>query len=1133
MSYAASGKLSPLAFFAFRALVFLTPIASVSWAQITTGALSGTVTDASGGVLVGAKVEVTNQGTGVVTPLVTNDAGLYRAVFLVPGTYSVRIQASGFRTFEAKDIVVELAREPVINAKLQIGEATQTVEVQGSAPLLVTDTSQISTNVQREIVMSLPGVQGGMDKLALTSPGVVVGFGNINSNGLLFSANGQRARSNNFLLDGQDNNDPTIAGPGYAFNALEAVGEYQVITNQYSAEYGRNAGAIVNIRVKSGTNAFHGAGTYFRRDDQNWTALDNIQKGVSGLKNPPKYLDSILGGQFEGPIVRNKVFFNIWTQREWVRQNASYIGTGSTLAPTPAGLQQLQAYFPNSIPLANYVKYGAYAQNIGTLALVPNSTVNQNITAPSGQVISVPFASLQRLVATPSDIWDAGAHADYHFSDKMQFTGKYYDQRNNTPYSASNGQAGYFIGSPSHSRQAGGSWIWAATPTMVNEFRFSFIKSEFDSFGGNTFGFDNLTQNIANATINGYLGYGLAYNLPQYRLVNSYQYQDNLSKQLGRHSLKMGFQFINDKIPIGFLPNVDGVYTYSNFQQYLNNTPATFAGAAGVTTEEPHELDQAYYFQDDFRFRPNLTLNLGLRYEYSGQPINLLNDETVARESNSQTAIWNPALPLSARTYPKYPAPSKDFAPRVGLAWTPTANGGLIGKLLGNNATVIRAGFAIAWDPAFYNLFLNGATAAPVVFAYTLNYTTGTYPAMPADITGANLQKIYAPPAGVDPRTLAQTLFASNFKNPYSESYTFGIQRQIGARMGLEIRYVGTQGVDQFATRNGNPYVAGFVSNGFGNILPSGVTPGVNPTCSACNGRVDPAYNVIRLRDNSAHSSYNGLQTAYTMRNLANQLTLTSAFTWSKTMDNISEVYTFTSSGSIVLAQNPFNVTSGERGLSNNNIPLAFSLTANWELPWLKKPDRWYNRLLGGWSIGAFEVAQAGRPMTVLQASTNLNVMEDAATVGLVGGSATLRPFLANPNAPLSSVGEFLPNGTLVNLANTSQQVSISNVHWIANTVAADKYFGTPFGVPRNTLTGPILQQLNLSVFKNFAIRENLRVQIRAEATNAFNHVNYPLPNLNVDVSTATTFLNPTYQEAGVSTNNPPRIIRLGVRIVF
>src|SRR5215471_16512246 len=292
---------------AVKALAFLIFSTAAIWAQITTGSLSGAVTDQSGGVLVAARVEVTNQDTGIASTLVTNDSGVERASFLIPGRYSVRTQADGFRNFEAKDVLVELGREAVVNAKLQIGEASQTVEVQGSAALLVTDTSQISTNVQKETVMTLPGVQGGMDRLALTAPGVVVGFGNINSNGLLFSANGQRARSNNFLLDGQDNNDPSIGGPGYFFGNLEALGEFQVITNQFSAEYGRNAGAIVNIRVKSGTNSFHGAGTYFRRDDQNWTALDNIQR-ASGLKTPPKYLDSILGGQFEGPVLKNKLF---------------------------------------------------------------------------------------------------------------------------------------------------------------------------------------------------------------------------------------------------------------------------------------------------------------------------------------------------------------------------------------------------------------------------------------------------------------------------------------------------------------------------------------------------------------------------------------------------------------------------------------------------------------------------------------------------------------------------------------------------------------------------------------------------------------------------------------------------------
>ncbi len=1115
---------SRIAFHTVRLLFALAVFVCASWAQITTGALSGTVTDPGGAVIVGAKVEVINQGTGVSTPLVTNDAGLFKAAFLAPGIYTVRVQAPGFRTFEAKGVVVELAHEPSVNATMEVGSVGETVQVEGSAPLLVTDTSQISTNVQAETVLTLPGVQGGVDRMALMSPGVVVGFGNINSNGLLFSANGQRARSNNFLLDGQDNNDPTIAGPGYSFSNLEAIGEYQVITNQYSAEYGRNAGAIVNIRVKSGTNAFHGVGTYLRRDDQNWTALDNVQH-LSKLTTPPKYLDSIFGGQFEGPVIRNKLFFNVWTQREWIRQNASYIGTGSTLAPTPDGLAQLQAYFPNSPTLANYVKYGVWAQKVGSVSIVPNSTVNQTITTPNGQTISVPFANVQRFVPTPQDIWDAGAHVDYHLSAGMQVTGKYYDQQNNTPFSASNGQAGYFIGSPSHSKQAGGSWIWTINPTLVNEFRFSFIKSEFDSFGGNTYGFDQLTQNIANVGITGYLGYGLAYNLPQYRLVNSYQYQDNLSKQAGRHALKMGFQFINDNIPLGFLPNVNGVYTYSNFQQYLNNTPSSFSGAAGIPTEKPHELDQAYYIQDDFRLRPNLTLNLGLRYEYSGQPINLLNQETVERESNASTAIWSTALPLSARTYPSLPSPTKNFAPRIGLAWTPQGGDGFLGKLLGKDATVIRSGFAMAYDPAFYNLFLNAATAAPVVFAYSLSGSTLTTP-MPSDITGANLQKVYAPPPGVDPRSLNQTLFAPNFKEPYSISYTLGIQRRFGNNMGFELRYVGTQGVSTFATRNGNPYIAGFVNNGFSNVLPAGVTPTVNPACSACAGRVVPDYGVIRLRDNSGHSTYNGLQTTYNIRDLFHQLTVQASFTWSKTMDNISEVYSFISSGSVVLAQDPFNVGAGERGLSNNNIPQALSITASWTMPWMKTNQRWYGRAAGGWTISMFEVFQTGRPMTPVQNNLNVNPLEDASAASLIGGGDSLRPFLANPNAPVRSVGEFL-NGNLVNLANTSQVVSINDVHWIYNNLAADKYFGTPFGVGRNVLQGPSLQRVDLSIYKDFAIREHMRMQIRGEATNAFNHPNFNVPNLYVDVSTATTFANP------VSTEVAPRIIKLGAKFIF
>jgi hypothetical protein len=351
--------------------------------------------------------------------------------------------------------------------------------------------------------------------------------------------------------------------------------------------------------------------------------------------------------------------------------------------------------------------------------------------------------------------------------------------------------------------------------------------------------------------------------------------------------------------------------------------------------------------------------------------------------------------------------------------------------------------------------------------------------------------------------------------------------------MGLEIRYVGTEGVHEFATRNGNPLIAPYVQDGFSNVLPAGVTPGVNTSCTACNGRVNANYSTVRLRDNSAHSSYNGLQLAYTIHNLGRQLTSSFAFTWSKTMDNISEVYSNNSFGAIVTAQDPFNTDRGERALSNNNVPEALTINLSWNTPWLKGASHWYNRVGGGWTIGAFEIYQAGRPMQPLQANTSANPQEDAAATSLIGGSDALRPFLANPQAPIRTVGEFLPNGTLVNLANTSQVVSFSSVHWIYNTLAADQYFGTPFGIARNILQGPPLQQLNLSIYKNIAISERIKLQIRAEATNAFNHVSYQIPNLNVDSGTATTFMNSTYVENTVGSSVPPRIIKLGVKMIF
>lgn len=1102
---------------------------NAAWSQITTGSVSGTVSDSSGAMVPKAKVLVRNQGTGALSDLLTNESGVYKASFLTPGKYTIHVEAAGFRSVDERDVEVQVGNDVGANITLQVGATQDTVVVEGSAALVESDTAQLSFTVEGGKIVELPGIQGSTDRLALLSPGVVVGFGNINSNGLVFSANGQRARSNNFLLDGQDNNDPTIAGPGYFFADLDAIGEFQVITNQFSAEYGRNAGAIVNVLVKTGSNSFHGAGNYLRRDDNNWTALDNIQR-ASGQTNPPRYLDSILGGQVAGPVWKDKLFFNGWLQREWVRSNGSSIGTGSTLTPTPLGLQQLASAFPTSITVQNLAKYGAFGNTLGALSIVPGSITTKTLTTAAGVPVPIEFASVQRFYSQPQDLWDAGIKSDYHLSTKDVITGKFYRQTSVFANAASNGQAGYLYNNPGRSKQAGGSWVHTFSPTLVNEFRFSFVKTGFFFEGGTTFPFSQLTKNIANVTISGgFLGYGLATNLPQYRLVNSYQFQDNLSKQLGRHSLKAGVQFIQDNIPLGFLPTVNGQFQYTSFQNYVNNSPSAFNGAAGVATQEPKELDQSYYIQDDFKFRPNLTINLGLRYEYSGQPINLLNRYTVARESNPATAIWDTTLPLSQRTYPLVRASFLNFAPRLGFAWSPSRTDGLMGKVLGQDKTVIRGGFAISYDPSFYNLMLNAQTNSPVVFAYSLPSSAGI--SMPADITGANLQSLYAPPKGRDPRALNQTLFDPNFKSPYSESFSLGIQRRIGNNMGFEIRGVRTRAVAQFASRNGNPKIDGFLNNGFANVVPAGVGPTSSATCTNCNGRIIPNYGLVRIRDNSGQSSYNGLQTSFNARNLYNQLTLGAAYTWSKTMDNVSEAYSFnTTFGSILLAQNPFNVTSGEKARSNNDIPQAFSMNVTWQEPWLRNNHRWYGLLAGGWSVGMFEVWQAGRPYTISQQSTTANVLTDTAFNGAFAGYDTFRPFLSNPSAPANTVGQYDSTGQLF-LINTTTPVQPSAVHFIYNNLAADKIFGTPFGIGRNTQTGPRYQRADISIYKNFSLTERFKLTIRGEAQNAFNHTVLPIPSPYPEQA---TFLNLTAGEnTGNSGTSGPRIIKLGAKITF
>jgi hypothetical protein len=659
-----------------------------------------------------------------------------------------------------------------------------------------------------------------------------------------------------------------------------------------------------------------------------------------------------------------------------------------------------------------------------------------------------------------------------------------------------------------------------------------------------------------------------------------------MSMTRGRHSLVFGAEYkhLINKVP--FLPSYQGVYTYATtaaLTRLLNNAPSAFSVTAGDPVVTYTENDQYYFIQDDFKLRPNLTLNLGVRYEYTGQPINQLHDITLARESGSPKAIFDPTLPISIRTIPFVPADKNNFAPRVGFAYSPKFESGFMHKIVGEDATVIRGGFAMAYDPAFYNILLNLQNVAPFSAALSLSSSnvlasTTTSPVGLIANPTANSVQAAAIASGVlplgklNPLFLTQTTVSPNFRSPYSEQFSFGIQRQINRANVFEVSYVGTHGVGLFQNINDNFFIkplvngvdltaalgAGYTFPSFSNLLPAGTTfqtcldnpatPFVNE--SICNGRQKPQAG-ITMRANTAQSIYHSMQARYAGRFLKNSLSFNASYTWSKTIDNASEIFAFADISS-ANAQNPFCINQCERALSNLDRPNAASFSFIYDLPWMKEQHGFVGHILGGWQLNGVQVLTSGNPFTPSESS---NGGYGLGTAYLTSGD---RPFIANPSAPADSVAiaatdawalfsdsPFVNgNSTLFYSVNTHNKgggwvpVSLSQVRFVVNSLGSAKIFGTPFGnMPRNYLRGPAINQLNMSIFKNTKIGERMKLQLQASAFNVLNH-----PNPGYGVNANGYLPNATVENAGLTSGGfndrtqitlARRVVQFGIRLTF
>ncbi|MGB6689299.1 MAG: carboxypeptidase regulatory-like domain-containing protein [Terracidiphilus sp.] len=1117
---------------------------------IITGSIAGSITDQTGAVIPGATITAVNTATQTTLQGKSTGMGDFFISNVPIGTYSLAIEASGFGKSSLSNVHVAAGNTTSVGRQILAPNGTaETVQVEaGAAELMNTETAQGETVISSEQLQTMP-INGAMDDTTLLVPGVVDTHadGMSNTNGVNFSANGQRGRANNFEIDGQSNNDNSIAGPSFFFSNQDAISEIEVISNNFGAQYGRNMGTVVNYVTKTGTNSFHGTG--FELYTGSW--LSSLTQGekdsqfgfcpsegpsASCYPNVPRYNQNNWGGTLGGPILKDKLFFFGSTYWSHSYQGALLFSSAPNVFPDATGLKELQADFPNSPGVAALVNQGPYAISAGNP--VPFGATSTLPVTDGSTIQNIEVSQFDRTLPNYTLDQEHLGRIDYQMTNKDRFFLRYNYQNNPTVPGAGSFASGGFVNVTGITHEVGGDWTHMFTPSVTNQARYSFQQSTiaFEAGGVSSCTIANFTSCPSQVGLGaGLEGFGYASNLPQGRVIKVNQIQDNASWTHGRQTIQFGGEFDHQDSPNVFLPNSGGAFSFApgaaniafrnvSSNPALNNgltgllqgiTETELAsGNTGVPFREP---DFALYFQDDWKVHSNLTLNLGLRYEFFGQSVNLLHDESFAQQTGSHP-FWSTALPLSATTFPYVNPYYKNIEPRIGFAYTPDA----VRKM------VVHGGFTMGVDPEFYNIFLNIATNAPITNEGAFGCDGVTINCVPSGgLTFGTVQPADTKfiPTGGDPRANPYINVPTNFHNPMAENYTLGIQYQVFPAAVMEVRYVGNHTFGQFQALDGNPELATVQAfyPGYG----SGLTACSDPTAFGY-GRENCSYGLIDTTANSAFSIYNGLQTAFTVRNFHNW-TGTASYTFSRTIDNTSEIFSTGSGGNTsAYAQDPLNSDVGERGVSGNSYPNVIGLQMSYLEPWFKDQRGILGRALGGYNFNAFYTFNNGQPFNPIQNQVSVqspNVLTYICTVNNCNAKTPppptinvteaetsfcdlgfaevfgnpCRPILSNPAAPMTSVGINTGPGGYINYV-TGTPTSPSAVHWLWNNQYEALARHNPFpGAGRNILRGDSFNNLDLAVGKNFKIAEHVTMMLSANAFNALNRGYYGTPDPNIE----------------------------------
>ena len=1067
----------------FSRLLAIAALATPMLAQIT-GELRGTVQDSSGGTVAQAKVTLKSLETNITREQNTNAAGQFVFALLQIGSYEVKAESAGFRASVTR-AEVRTGEIASVNFKLEVGQVTETVTVSDVVSQLDTENSQLQTAIVGQKIQELP-VGRSLNLFALTAPGVApVSSNNPFLGSGSFNSNGGRGRGNNITVDGITSTDVSTTGSsGLGAVNFSSVKEVKIITNNFSAEYGRNSSAQVLYITKNGTNELRGELYEYHENDKlnarpffDRTGRTNITKqNYYGFEvGGPVYLPKIFDG-------RNKAFFHTAYEGQKVR------GAGATRiarVPTPAMMAQVTD--PSSKALIDQYK-------------LPSD--------PSG--------SIQTQASATSNAYQFSVRGDVQLGQNDTLWARY-SKYNQTTASSGNtfigtNLPGFGAISQSEPQQATLQQVHLFSPTMVNEARFG--------FGRNNPGFPIDTPYPLGPRLTFQSGevnsFGVWEGLPQGREQNTYQFTDNLSFTRGRHTFKTGFEYYFLQADSVFDAVQRPLFAFANWNDFAAGRPVTFQQRFGDSNRANRVTNLFGFFQDDWKVSRNLTLNLGLRWEFAGGPTE--KNGTISNLNlNNETAFGAAGagpFGLLELGKPSFKSNS-NWAPRIGFAW----------NAFGDQKTVIRGGYGVAYDFIFLNPITNQRFLPPFIVTGSLSGQ--------ASFTGNNsFAAILAGNAQIQSQTRAQVgqlnqsvlnfgaispAIDQGLRNPQVHQWNLGVQREVAGFV-FKASYVGTKG--NFLPRSRDL-----------NLIANRLAPatsladetarlsqfaaaqvGFSGGATARSNRIDGRYNGIIFVESSANSNYHAGQ--FEVQKRMSSYFLNANYTLGKSIDDGSDVLGVLINDSSN-QQNPLD-NANNRSVSQFDLRQRLVITHTWEMPFLKNASsRMVRGLLSGWSFAGITAFRGGFPVT-LDAGSRRGL----SVINVLGGGGQIRP---NMSGPVNI--NWIPSGAAGAPQGTTNPDGAQAISAYAVSLGLSQPLLGNFGnMGRNVLRLNGEKNFDWNIYKNFRFTERVNFQIRAEGYNMFNNTSFQEVDRNI--------ANPAFGQYNVVAQNA-RWFQLGARMIF